>query len=202
MYFWRINNLIQELRNDAITQREYVKYLLGFIFLYLSEQTKVSNFTNSISKEALTQLFINGSLYFYLMLFLAIINIPILIWGVLYCYKMNKYKSDNRNFLQRFICLSFTLAMRYIPISLFILILTAFRIGSSKLHGNVGIELETNIMKALVFEKIVCTFITIHYYFRLGKKINAVGRQQSSELYEFYKNEILYKNPKDITLED
>lgn len=96
MHFWNTNALIQELREEKLTERGKMKYalalfLLGNVFFYGAQG-------------------LYSSTGFLLVLeMLAVLAITV--GGVVWCYLTNA-KGDNKSFVERFIVLSLPITIR------------------------------------------------------------------------------------------
>jgi len=100
MYLWKVNNLIDDLRNDRITEKESMKYLVVTSVLYILGND--SYFTIGLE-------------YSYLDTISTFLIIAITIVGTLYCYSANNI-GDNRDFIKRFFCLSLPVSIRLLVI--------------------------------------------------------------------------------------
>ncbi len=91
MYLWNVNALVKDLREDNVSEKEKLKYYLFTI---------VSNIVFTID------------LSWY-----AVIPIIVGILGILSCFEVNS-KNDNKQFLDRMICINVPLCIRFITIIL------------------------------------------------------------------------------------
>ncbi len=96
MYFWNINALVKDLREDKVSEKEKLKYYLFISILGVALPHSIDLFT--------------------------ILDIGVLIIGTYLCYEVNS-KGDNRYFIDRMICLGVPLSLRFI-LPFFVLILT------------------------------------------------------------------------------
>lgn len=96
MYYWNIKGLAENLKNGTVSQRDKMKYflfnLLAWSFtIYLIEYCP---------EEPNEMFFVR-----------CIFELSAVIIGVLLCYKVNE-QGDNKEFIDRFICLSWPIAIR------------------------------------------------------------------------------------------
>ena len=104
MYFWKTESLAAELRNGTLSQKDRFKYLLAFmtitaIFTELSYYISEAPSTVAISESTLV--------------------IFITIFGTVWCYIANK-SGDDREFIERFVCLSIPVLIHLTVIFLFL----------------------------------------------------------------------------------
>jgi RsiW-degrading membrane proteinase PrsW (M82 family) len=98
LYLWNTKALINDLRNEQVTQEEQLKYfLLGAVLVFaLPERVTLYH----------------------------VVDIVILILGVLSCYNANS-KGDNKDFIVRLTCLAIPLSIRiFLPSLFFMIVLT------------------------------------------------------------------------------
>src|SRR3989344_6753381 len=96
MHFWNISALAQELREEKLTERDKMKYvlalfLLGNIFFYGAQGLYVSA----------------G----FLLALEVLAVIAITVGGIIWCYAANA-KGDNKSFVERFVVLSLPVTVR------------------------------------------------------------------------------------------
>lgn len=175
-YLWHVNDLVQDLKNGIVTESEKMRYLLLTLII-----DGLFHGTNTIG--------VTGFEIIISRLF-SIIQLGILIWGVFHCFRMNKVHGDNKNFIERFTCLSVPLSIKFIGISLLILIpllIISAVIGFSMIattHGfgsSITKTVNTEIIKKislLITDVVVHLYLigaSILFYYILGKKIAAVS---------------------------
>ncbi|MBW3696009.1 hypothetical protein EK599_09895 [Vibrio sp. T187] len=101
MYFWKIDRLKHDLRNELVTEHEFLKYLIastiivGLALMPLSE-------TNDLDMLS------------------AGISIPIAVFGTLATFHV----SNKRNFVAQFIAVTWVVGIRLIPAAILLLMLT------------------------------------------------------------------------------
>jgi len=109
MYFWNINALVQKLKTNTLSTYEQAQYYFALVLC-----NTVQMGTSAIKRQP-SLLSVNQNLL------LILAGIIILIGGVLYCYRINK-SGDNKEFLTRMICLTFTGSIRWAVFSLMIIV--------------------------------------------------------------------------------
>ena len=120
MYFWNTKKLVEDFKNDDVSQKEAMKYLIA-ISLFMVLGTFLSELFPS------DELSDKESMYLYIE-YLLITLITII--GVYLCYEKNE-KVDSKNFIERFVCFALPIGIKS-----FLLILTIF-IGMAIIHGNI-----------------------------------------------------------------
>ncbi len=102
MYFWNTGALASELQKETVTESEQVKYLVATILLYEILPFLTSWIPNTVDIWS----FLDGA-----------VSVSIMVIGALVCAKANR-QGDNKNFLTRFICLSWPLGIRFVVLML------------------------------------------------------------------------------------
>lgn len=96
MYFWKIDSLVQDLKDGNLPQSERFKYLLATLIVYaivielsfiFAEPIAALQIVESVSMVALT------------------------VAGAVYCYFVNR-RGDDHEFIDRFICIGWVVAIR------------------------------------------------------------------------------------------
>lgn len=104
MYFWNIQALADELKQGTLPQRERLRYFLVFLLL-----------------DALVALIeVPHDNAFYVM---EVVHTVILLAGTYLCYQANQ-QGDQREFIDRYICLGLPIGLRLLV--LYLLALVAF----------------------------------------------------------------------------
>jgi hypothetical protein len=188
-YFWNVDALVRDLRAGIVTEYEKMKYLLATSLLQLYALSFVTNFTPTNRIEILVNALMFG------------VEVGIFVWGIYHCYIINKH-NDNKNFIERFICLGFPVGIR---LSIYFLagILLGFLVivfavalftglpqtisAASNVVVNVSpsqkIQIAAIIQKAgllrlHVFNFILSSVFSILFFIILGRKIAAVGASE------------------------
>lgn len=79
MYFWHIDDLIQDLNNNIVSEHEKKQYFIALLFLTMHFGLRICGITIAFT--------VHDSLNQFLFFFLHSL---ILVWGVSYCYRINK----------------------------------------------------------------------------------------------------------------
>ena len=100
MYFWKVNNLVADFREDKVTTKEEMKYIIGYIILssFLAWISLVVPLEHNIN------IFDHGALFSFA--FLSVL-------GIYLCYRINS-AGDNKDFATRMICISFPVTNRLV----------------------------------------------------------------------------------------
>lgn len=115
MYLWKTNQLVADINNGNVSQKETMKYLLTVsLFMLLG-----SFITDLIPRNELSD---KETMYIYIE-YLMITLITIL--GVYFCYEKNQ-KIDAKNFIERFICFSLPVAIKSFVLAMALMIVMAF----------------------------------------------------------------------------
>ena len=157
MYFWKTEDLIDELRKGSLSQADRFKYLFVFIvitvfltelMLYVSEVPSVIAITESIMVLTIT------------------------IFGMIWCYQTNKL-GDNAEFLDRFICLSLPITVRLFVF--FGLIYTFYIIIGTSVFGE---DFEKFTEQSNWIDVIFTIVFSAYFYWRLSIAINEVANKR------------------------
>ena len=159
MYFWKVDDLLNDLKSDKVTQKEEFKYLLiFFVFAVLSTDPVLYantsyNIYNSIS---------------------SIIFILITILGLYYCYKINA-SGDDKDFIKRILCISLPVMVRlfviFTPISLLVGLSIYYVIQGNTMSGPIPEVHEQNI-----YEVVYMGLLESVYFIYLANKISTISR--------------------------
>ena len=155
MYFWKIDKLVDDFKTAKVSQKEEFKYMLVFTVLMtlitdpVFSETTPYNLYSAINTIAL---------------------ILVSIWGVYYCYKVNR-AGDNKDFIVRVICLGLPVTVRVLtfvlPIIFVGVIIYGVIFGFENMSGDVN---ETTI-----FSLVAGVVVSVLGYVYLATKIRAVS---------------------------
>jgi hypothetical protein len=105
MYFWKVDNLIEDLKSEKVTQKEEFKYMLYFAI------------ATTLFSDPIFSVNISYNIYD---LMRAGLYVTTTILGLYYCYKINS-AGDNNDFMKRVICIGLPVTVRlfviFTPIS-------------------------------------------------------------------------------------
>ncbi|MBT3455801.1 hypothetical protein HN446_01945 [bacterium] len=131
MYIWRVGKLVEEFKNGTLTEQEKVKYVISFCLFQATGLTVYSwvplsyriLFINTFSylSRVLPKAYAPKIAFMLEALFMAA---PFLLTalGIWYCYRENK-KGDDKNFVDRFVCLSVPIIKQIIVITILFYVL-------------------------------------------------------------------------------
>ena len=154
MYLWKTKELVLKMKNDELSQTEKFKYFLVFIILTtifggLSSYTSISPTFQSVIA--------------------SILRAVIVIAGTILCYGTNK-KGDDREFIDRIICISLPLGIKFFVV--FIVTLLLYVILSAIIIGDA-------FDPQMATESLLLVFIFISYlvcfYWRLMHHLKIVS---------------------------
>ncbi len=159
MYFWNINELKQQLKNNDLSEVDSLKYLILISLIGMLPIPAPPYFTAGTFRH-----YIFGAIIFML--------------GTTYCYRQNGATSG-KDFLAKYISLSWVIAIRFLPGILLISALMAFGVFS---------WFSFPVQKVTVLG-IVYSF-SIVYYWRIGhhiadiQSVGQVGQGETRHLRE------------------
>ena len=107
MYLWKTKELVLKMKNDELSQTEKFKYFLVFIIL-TTIFARLSSYT-SISPT-------------FQAVIVSILTAVIVIAGTILCYRTNR-KGDDREFIDRIICISLPIYIKLFVVYIVILFL-------------------------------------------------------------------------------
>ena len=149
MYFWKVDKLVEDMREDRVTQKEELKYMLASAILTLLLM-ELSSFLTGLEGE------ISYGMTEFLM---GIGFILLCAGGIYYCSRINE-AGDGRNFLNRFVCLGWTTSIKFsvisLPIIVFIFVVAFFAID---MVGIASDEEATSVLDVSIL------FVLVAYYF-------------------------------------
>ena len=175
MYFWNVDALARDLKDNKVTMHEQFYYFIGllvFVFFCvcpsLEHFFRIMVFTYEINN----------------LLFILIYGI--VLWGMFYLYKINK-AGDNKDFFGRIFSLGFPSFIRFIPFFLLIsflmgrvegfigwvLKLSAEALNVSPLYY--GRVVHHGAETALIIGVLLAIIIPVWYFRYLGKKLRYVA---------------------------
>lgn len=109
MYFWKVNALAEDFRNDKVTQKEQLKYFLLYSLLI----------SFVIDVPALGDSSWNSPIFEWVELG---VNLIITFWGIIWCFRANQ-QGDDKDFLARTLCLGLPIAVRLLLWCIILLII-------------------------------------------------------------------------------
>jgi uncharacterized membrane protein len=152
MYLWKIDSLVNDFKEDKVTQKEEFKYVLlyGVIFTFLTDKflyiDNIYNIYDTI--DSITMLII-------------------IIIGTYYCYLVNS-KGDNKNFMVRYVSMGIPVGIRIMLIAFPLGIIDALLFMTPE-------ELESDSYQTTKSVVILSSLVAIAYYWYLAKKIRDIS---------------------------
>lgn len=154
MYFWKIDSLTQELKDGSLPQSERMKYLLATVIVYA-----VAIEASFLFAEPIT----------YLRIFQSSFIVAITVGGTIYCYVMNR-RGDNREFIDRFICIGWVVSVRVIALFVgvyFLYLIAGYAVG--------GEEFEKFLESTSIVDAGLTLLVCILGYWLIGEHIKKVA---------------------------
>lgn len=146
MYLWNSGKLVNDLRDNAVSEKEKLKYVLFWVVATMIVSDPLLHFDY--------EYVLNDAILSAVMLIVSIA-------GTIYCYKVNK-NGDNKDFLTRYICLSIPVGIRAFVIIIAILaFITAIELSLDMSVIGEGEEVTTTIYEVIVFSLFM---LGIYYY--------------------------------------
>jgi hypothetical protein len=155
MYFWKVDSLVSDLKQNKVTQKEEFKYILlyGILTTLATNQYFMTDVSHNLYDDII-----------------SILSLLVLIIGTYYCYTINS-KGDNKDFIVRFILIGLPIVIRLIVIFIPIIILVSIFEEMSM----TDIELDNDSQDSSVYDVIIESILAIVYYWYLGKKMRDVS---------------------------
>lgn len=197
MYFWNVNALVQELKTGTLTEYEKMKYFLAMTLLQLFSLMNGPAFVQFMpltNSEVLVQLLCFG------------VIVGVTVWGIYHCFIINKH-GDNKNFIERIICLGFPIGVRimvFFSIGMLISIIfamlmlvllpkTAYAATSTgsaiidavTMNKATLLSIRSALLQVQITQLIIYVVVSVIFYVNLGKRIAEVsqnGRRSDSAL--------------------
>lgn len=150
MYIWKIDNLIEDLKNNNVSQKEQFKYALTLsIFMGLAADPSLS-----IGVEYGIMDFIS-----------TVAMLVITIFGLAICYKANK-SADDKDFILRFFTMGLPITVRFIVIVVPIAIVASSL--EAALDPNYDIEAEYSVTS--IYQVLLMVVFEIVFYLYFASK--------------------------------
>ena len=144
MYIWKIEPLIDDLKNNNLSQKEQLKYTLVFSILMLISSDPV---------------FSVGVQYSTMDTISSFILLIMTIGGLLLCYR-NNAKADNKDFILRFFTLGLPITVRFITIIFPVAIVAG--ILEAALDPSLDLEAENTV--TTIYQVILVAAAVLAYY--------------------------------------
>lgn len=154
MYFWKIDSLVQELKDGSLPQSERMKYLLATVTVYAAVAELSFLFAEPITA---------------LQIFQSVFIVALTVVGTIYCYVVNR-RGDNREFIDRFICIGWVVSVRVTALFMgvyFLYIIAGYAIG--------GEEFERFLDSTSFVSVSFILLVSVLCYWLIGKHIKKVA---------------------------
>lgn len=163
MYFWRVNKLIEDFRNDSVSEKEKLKYMILFGIAIEIISSPIMWIDTKYSIMDSIDL---------------IVMLATTVCGTYYCYSKNK-SGDNKDFITRFMCLGLPVGTRLLVFALPAYIIVGIienQYGIGKQINKIGEE----VSLTTVNQVIAGFFFGTIYYFYLGKKLYEISQKSNA----------------------
>jgi len=160
MYFWKVDTLIEEVKNEKVSQKEQLKYVVAFsIIMILASDPMMSI----------------GRNYSFLDSISSVLMLVISIVGVYWCYLTNQ-KTDDKDFIFRFFTIGFPIGVRFavilIPVAIVLGTLEIMLDGSYKDN----VESLSSTSTTSIYQVIFFSLSQIIFYFYYSSKFKLFAR--------------------------
>lgn len=164
MYFWKVDQLVDDFRENRVSEKEKFKYMLvmGIIFTIISDPI----------------LWI-GTRYTAMDTINLFLMISVVVWGTYHCYVSNQ-NGDDEDFISRFACVGLPVSVRLITVGIPIFL----TIGIMEEIYNLGIETDeygTEYFITTTGQIIASLIFAIVFYLYLGRKLKSIGSKHGAE---------------------
>ncbi len=154
MYFWKVDNLVEDLKTGKVDQKEEFKYMLFFTVLIV------------LTSDPYVNIGLKYNIYNALN---TIMFFVISIIELYFCYRINS-SGDNKDFIKRIICLGLPISIRVFVFSIPLFILGGITEGIIETSTSLKFGSETTIIFFIVM-----SFISVILCFYMCKKIKKVS---------------------------
>ncbi|HWN93703.1 MAG TPA: hypothetical protein VNT99_01610 [Methylomirabilota bacterium] len=163
MYWWRIEPLKSELASGAVSESEKLKYLIAMLLLYVVSGEVSYLAALATPEDTLTTTDWLSSSLLVITTFI----------GAYYCYGRNR-SGDAKCFLERFVCLSWPITIRFLAI---MLLGFAALFGFGDTLG--GAPFEWWLLNESLLGIIVLVVFQFSFYWYLGKHIHGLATRNT-----------------------
>ena len=155
MYIWNVNALIEDLKNENITQKEQFKYAIAYSILML------------FASDPLVHA---GQEYSYIDSIQSLLLLLVSVLGIYLCYCENR-KADNKDFLLRFFVIGLPITVRCIAVIFPLAIVAGIIEGLSSPDA----LLESTGATTSVFQVIFTVILMLVFYVYYQNKFRLFG---------------------------
>lgn len=156
MYIWKVEPLVDDLKNERVTQREQFKYILTVLVL------------TTLATDPILYI---GSVYSLNDSVATILMVIVSIWGL---WLMSKYNSDGKDFILRFCTLGLPLGVRFFVWFIPLVIILA-RVESYFEIGVSTDEAGNEVYETTLYQSVVIALAIGFYYWRVAVAMSKVS---------------------------
>lgn len=160
MYIWKVNSLIEDLKNNNVSQKEQFKYALALSIL-----------TVLVTDPMLTV----GLEYTSLDTILTLSMMAITILGVILCYNINE-KADNKDFILRICTIGLPVTIRFIAI----VVPLAIAAGTIEIMMDPNYDIESETYTTSIYQVIFLSLALIVFYFYFSSKFKLFAQSENA----------------------
>ena len=173
MYLFRTNRLVEDFQNDAVSQKDTMKYLILFLVgsLLINFCYELLFYIDDPSLSGLSQETVIIKYFIF---------VVITITGGYLCYRKN-YQGDNKLFIERFICIAVPVSIRIVLLSVAILFIQLI------LNGVLKTEVYEYVFTGGAYEfffDIIIEFLFFYYMTDAFDKISNYIAEKNEVLLE------------------
>jgi len=150
MYIWKVSPLIEELKNQKLSQKEQFKYFLTYSLLMV------------LSADPFLYIDFNYVIYDSIDTLVASI---ITILGIIYCFKVNE-SVDGKDFILRFITLGLPITVRFVFVIILVVGIYYGLIDSS----------DSEVIDTKPADVVLSAILFSGYYYYFATKLKAIGQ--------------------------
>ena len=163
MYLWNVNKLVEDFKENKVTEKEKMKYLIVFgVVVTLATDPFISM----------------GIMYSVMDVINTIAMLIMVVGGTYYCYVINR-DADNRDYVSRSLCLGLPIVIRVFIFSIPLMMVIGFIEGaySTAIEGDyAGVStFETTGIQVIFSVLFGCV-----YYWYLGSKLKSFSGENNA----------------------
>lgn len=147
MYIWNVNALIEDLKDEKISQKEQFKYVIAYSVLMLFASDPVVH---------------AGHEYSYIDSIQSLLLLLVSVLGIYFCYCANR-KADDKDFLLRFFTIGLPITVRCIAIIFPIAIVAGFIEGLTSSEASLESVGTTTSIFQVIFTVILMSAFYVYY---------------------------------------
>lgn len=163
MYLWRVDKLVEDFRNENVTEKEKFKYMLLF---------------GAVMTVVTDPILCIGSKYSIMDAINLFVMLIVVLGGTYYCYVANR-DADNKDFVTRYLCIGFPIIVRILVVAIPIFIV----IGVVERIYGIGVEISESgeeVYSTTVSQVVGGILLVIIYYLYLGNKLKSIAPDRNA----------------------